>query len=79
MAELFSPEYGWLWAIALGVALFFPVRRLIWVLAVRRAERRDGETDEATRVRLRRRAGVTAGLLVFVFAAIYANQMFGDG
>ncbi len=79
MAALFSSEYSWLWAVALGFALFLPVRQLIWVLSVRRAERRDGATDEATRARLRRRASVTAGLLVFVFAVFYANHLFRDG
>ena len=79
MATLFSPQYSWLWAIALGVALFFPVRQLIWVLAVRRAERRDGATDQPTRARLRRRAAMTAALLVFVFAAFYANHLFRSG
>ena len=79
MAALFSPQYAWLWAIALGVALFFPVRQLIWVLSVRRAERRDGTTDQPTRARLRRRAAMTAALLVFVFAVFYANHLFRSG
>lgn len=67
----------WLWTIALGLALFLPVRRLIWVLSVRREERKLGaETDEARRAALKRRASVTAGLLCFVFAVLYVQAMF---
>ena len=74
-----------LWALALALALFFPVRQLIWVLYVRRAQRqaaqeeREGqEVDEAEQARLKRRAGVTSGLLCFVFAFIYTAQLFRD-
>ena len=53
----------------------FPVRQLIWVVAVRRAERREGTTDDARRQSLKRRASVTAALLCFVFAFFYTAQM----
>jgi hypothetical protein len=78
MATLLSPDYWWLWALVLGLALFIPVRRLIWILMVRRAERK-APADESERLRLRRRAGVTAGLLCFVFAVIYTKQLFAPG
>ena len=64
-----------LWTTALVVALFFPVRRFIWVMSVRRAER-DGTQDEERRQKLKRRAGVTAALLCFVFAFFYTGVMF---
>jgi hypothetical protein len=76
MQALWSPEYKWLWTAALAIALFFPVRQLIWVLSVRRAERREGPTDETVRQKLKRRAAATAALLCFVFAIFYANKMF---
>lgn len=79
MASLFAPEYVWLWAVALGVALFFPVRRLIWVISVRRLERRHGPSDEAQRQSLKKRAGVTAALLCFLFAVFYVGNLFGNG
>ena len=66
-----------LWAIALAVALFWPVRQLIWVIYVRRAMRQ-GEVEEEERARLKRRAGVTSALLSFVFAYIYASHLFQD-
>jgi len=74
MEFLFSSQ--WVWTVALGVSLYFPARRLIWVLSVRRAERRHGPVDEARRDALRKRAGLTAGLLCFVFAVMYVHYLF---
>jgi hypothetical protein len=78
MAALFSPEYKWLWMIGLGGALFFPVRQFIWVMSVRRVERRTGPTDEAIRESLKRRATFTSVLLCFVFAVTYVSVLFKD-
>ena len=78
MGAIVSPEYGWVWSAALGVALFFPVRQLIWVLAVRRQQRRSGQLpDGEARDSMKRRAGVTSALLCLVFAAAYGGVMFG--
>ena len=66
-----------LWAFALTVALFWPVRQLIWVIYVRRAMRQ-GEVEEEERARLKRRAGVTSALLSFVFAYLYTSHLFQD-
>jgi hypothetical protein len=79
MADLFSADYQLLWALVLGLALFFPVRRLIWVLYVRRAERDGTQTSNEERARLFRRAGMTAVLLCFVFAYFYTAHMFRSG
>ena len=79
MEAILSPEYEWVWSVALGVALYFPVRQLIWVLAVRRQQRKaggrlpDGDAQDA----MKRRAGVTSGLLCLVFAAAYGGVLFG--
>ncbi len=75
MAELFTAKYQILWMIVLAAALFFPARQIIWVIAVRRAER-DGDRNEERRQALKRRTGVTAALLVFVFAYVYTNYLF---
>ena len=77
MEALFTKDYMLLWALLLALALYFPVRRLIWVIYVRRAARR-GEPDDAARARLRQRAGWTAALLCFVFSYLYAAHLFGD-
>ncbi len=78
---MFAPDSRWLWLVALAVALFFPVRQLIWVMAVRRAQRRAGGQlpDEKFRHYLKGRAGVTSALLCLIFASIYAGVMLGVG
>lgn len=75
MDALFTEAYMPLWALALALALFFPVRQFIWVIYVRRAMRR-AEVDEAEKARLKRRAGVTSGLLCFVFSYLYTSYLF---
>lgn len=78
MEGMLSSEYRWLWSTALAVALFFPVRQMIWVLAIRREKRRAGQLpDEKMQKYLKGRATVTSGLLCLVFAAAYGSVMFG--
>ena len=76
MENLFSQEFKWLWTVALGLALFYPVRQLIWVASVRRAERRDGPADEARQHSLKRRAAVTSFLMSFIFSVFYVGYLF---
>ena len=78
---MFAPESRWLWSVALAVALFFPVRQLIWVLAVRREQRQTGGQvpDENVRRHLKGRAGVTSALLCLIFAAVYGGIILGVG
>lgn len=77
MEDLFTAKHQYLWMVLLAVLMFVPVRQLIWILMVRRAERKlGGETDEPERERLKRRAGATAALLSFVFAAFYVMNLF---
>ncbi len=78
MAELFTAKSQLLWIIALAGVLFIPVRQMIWVISVRRAER-DGDQNENRRQALKRRAGATTALLVFVFAYVYTNYLFQVG
>ena len=80
MESLFTASYMPLWALALALALFFPVRQFIWVIyvrrAIRQAEANEAEVDEAEKARLKRRAGVTSGLLCFVFSYFYTSYLF---
>jgi len=78
MEVLFSGEYKWFWAIAMWIALFFPVRQLIWVMSVRRHMRKGGveQVDENEQDRLRRRASITSALLCFIFAVAYSQVLF---
>ena len=78
MAELFTEKYALLWVFVLAAALFLPVRNLIWTLMVRRAMSK-AEIDEAERMRLHRRAGITTGLLCFVFSFVFVNTIMFQG
>ena len=79
MEALFTSECRWLWTVVLGAMLFLPVRQLIWVMSVRRIERRTGkDTDEATRASLKRRSTITSALLCLVFATSYVAILFAD-
>lgn len=77
MEALFSEDYWMLWMVALAGALFLPVRRMIWVLYVRAAERKLGnEIDEVEQARLKGRAGATAALIAFAFSYFYIQSLF---
>jgi hypothetical protein len=77
MDVIFSPDFAYIWAVVLGIALFFPVRNLIYVRYVRRAMRKlKTELPQEEMARLRQRAGVTAGLVCFVFAILYTGYLF---
>jgi hypothetical protein len=78
MDALFTKDFMPLWAMVLALALFLPVRQLIWVIYVRRAMRQ-GDVDDDERTRLKRRAGLTSALLSFVFAYLYASHLFEPG
>ena len=77
MESLFTSDYLYLWVAVLAAALFIPVRQLIWVMSVRRQQRKTGEfPPEEVRRSLKSRASVTSGLLCLVFAATYGGVVF---
>ena len=65
-----------LWIILLSTALFFPVRKLIWVLYVRKKQKTQQSVSEEERNSLKKRATLTAVLLCIVFSYIYVKQVF---
>ncbi len=81
MPTLTTPEGVWLWSLVLALALALPLRRLIFVLAMRRALRRNAsgtaDIDDAQQRRLRRRATVSALLLSVLFAVLYVHALAG--
>lgn len=77
MEMIFQEDFAIVWMAVMALALFLPVRHLIWVMYVRRAER-SGPTDETERRRLRNRASITAVLLCFVFSAFFVNHLFAE-
>ena len=65
-----------IWIVVLSVALFFPVRQLIWVLYVRKKQKIQKEISEDERKNLKKRANFTSVLLCIVFSYLYVSQVF---
>ena len=65
-----------LWVILLSVALFFPVRKMIWVLYVRKKQKTQKLVSDEEKNSLKKRATFTAMLLCVVFSYIYVKQVF---
>ena len=65
-----------LWVVILSVALFFPVRKLIWVLYVRKMQKRQNTVSDMETKSLKKKAAFTSVLLCIVFSYIYVNQVF---
>ena len=65
-----------LWITLLSTALFFPVRKLIWVLYVRKKQKTQTSVSEEEKISLKKRATFTAILLCVVFSYIYVKQVF---
>jgi hypothetical protein len=78
MAQFFTRDYMFLWTLLLAVLLYIPVRQFIWVLYVRRARNKTGEVNDAEQMRLKSRAGVTAGLMCLVFSYFYVAHLFSN-
>ena len=64
------------WIILLSTVLFFPVRKLIWVLYVRKKQKTQKSVSEEEKKNLKKRATFTAILLCIVFSYIYVKQVF---
>ena len=65
------------WTILLSIALFYPVRQLIWILYVRRTQKKQQSVSDAEKNILKRRATFTSIFLSIVFSYVYVSQVFG--
>tara|TARA_B100001123_G_scaffold406140_1_gene497112 strand:+ start:205 stop:444 length:240 start_codon:yes stop_codon:yes gene_type:complete len=65
-----------IWVILLSAVLFFPVRKLIWVLYVRKKQKTQQTVSEEEKKILKKRATFTSILLSVVFSYIYVGQVF---
>ena len=65
-----------LWTILLSLALFYPIRQLIWILYVRRTQKKQQNVSEEEKKILKKRATFTSILLSIVFSYIYVSQVF---
>ena len=64
------------WITILSVALFFPVRKLIWVLYVRKKQKSQTTVSDDEKIILKKRATLTSVLLCIVFSYLYVSQVF---
>ena len=64
------------WVITLSLALFFPVRQMIWVLYVRKLQKTQNEVSDEEKKKLKKRASFTSILLCIVFSYLYVSQVF---
>ena len=66
-----------IWVTVLSVALFFPVRQMIWVLYVRKKQKSQKTvSDNEKKKILKKRATFTSVLLCIVFSYLYVSQVF---
>ena len=65
-----------LWVIVLSLALFFPVRQMIWVLYVRKKQKSQKTVSDDEKKILKKRATFTSVLLCIVFSYLYVSQVF---
>ena len=68
--------YYWLSVIVLAALLFLPASQLVWVLSVRRLERKLGQPlSDGERAGQRRRARFIAVVVCVIFAALFNYQI----
>ena len=65
-----------LWTMLLSIALFYPVRKLIWILYVRRKQKKQQNVSEDEKNFLKKRAAFTSIFLSVVFSYVYVSQVF---
>ena len=65
-----------IWTALLSIALFFPVRKLIWVLYVRKKQKTQQTVSEEEKIILKKRATFASTLLCIVFSYLYVMQVF---
>ena len=73
LASYYITFHDPLWIILLTAVLFFPVRKLIWVLYVRKKQKTQQSVSEEEKISLKKRATFTAVLLCIVFSYIYVT------
>ena len=76
LAHYYIPFHDPLWIVLLSAVLFFPVRKLIWVLYVRKKQKTQQSVSEEEKNSLKKRATFTSVFLCIVFSYIYVSQVF---
>ena len=65
-----------LWTLLLSITLFYPVRQLIWILYVRKTQKKQKSVTEEEKKILKKKANFTSIFLSIVFSYIYVTQVF---
>ena len=65
-----------IWVLLLSIVLFFPVRKFIWVLYVRKKQKTQQSVSDEEIKSLKKKATFTSILLCFVFSYVYVSQVF---
>ncbi len=65
-----------IWVVILSATLFLPVRKLIWVLYVRKKQKSQKTVSDDEKNILKKRATLTSLLLCIVFSYLYVSQVF---
>ena len=65
-----------IWTILLSITLFFSIRQFIWVLYVRKKQKKQNVVSEEEKKILKSRATFTSIFLSIVFSYIYVTQVF---
>jgi len=60
----------------LSAVLFYPIRQMIWVLHVRKKQKKQKMVSEEERKILKKKSTFTSIFLSIVFSYIYVAQMF---
>ena len=76
LVNFYTSFHDPIWVIVLSTALFFPVRKLIWVLYVRKKQKAQSQVSEEEKISLKKRANFTSILLCIVFSYLYVIQVF---
>ena len=76
LLNLYVAFHDPIWVFILSVALFFPVRQLIWVLYVRKKQKTQKIVSDEEKKSLKKRATFTSILLCIVFSYLYVSQVF---
>ena len=76
LVNFYTSFHDPIWVIILSAALFFPVRKLIWILYVRKKQKSQSEVSEEEKISLKKRANFTSILLCIVFSYLYVIQVF---
>ena len=76
LVNFYTSFHDPIWVIILSAALFFPVRKLIWVLYVRKKQKAQSQVSEEEKISLKKRANFTSILLCIVFSYLYVIQVF---